>query len=58
MFFAMELLEGETLAEVLAEGAAARGHARARHPIQVGEALIEAHGLGYVHRDPRRPTSS
>jgi serine/threonine protein kinase len=53
LYLAMELLEGETLHEVLE---------RERHlPIdrvvdiltQLGEALMEAHAMGYIHRDLR-----
>jgi serine/threonine-protein kinase len=53
LYLAMELLEGETLDAVLAR--------EQRLPIdrvvdvmtQVGEALIEAHAIGYIHRDLR-----
>jgi serine/threonine protein kinase len=52
-FLAMELLEGETLQAAL--------HREGTLPVdqaldvltQVGEALMEAHGMGYVHRDLR-----
>ncbi|HEX8952096.1 MAG TPA: serine/threonine-protein kinase, partial [Polyangia bacterium] len=53
LFFAMEFLEGETLTKVIER--------EKRLPIdraldilsQICEGLIEAHGLGYVHRDLR-----
>lgn len=53
LFLAMELLEGETLADAIARDG--------RLPIpkvvdvltQVGEALMEAHAMGYIHRDLR-----
>lgn len=53
LFLVMELLEGETLASLLAR--------EGRLPItvitdilaQLGEALMEAHAMGYVHRDLR-----
>lgn len=51
LFFAMEFLEGESLANVIArEGRLAI--ARAIDIIlQAGESLLEAHSLGFVHRD-------
>ncbi len=53
LFFAMEYLEGETLARVLErEGKLALPRV-IDIVTQVGEALMEAHGLGYVHRDLR-----
>ncbi len=53
LFLAMELLDGETLADAIAS--------QGRLPIamvvdvlvQLGEALMEAHAMGYVHRDLR-----
>lgn len=53
LYLAMEYLEGQTLADILEE--------RGRLPVsevvdiltQIGEALIEAHAMGYVHRDLR-----
>ena len=53
LFLVMELLEGETLADYLAR------EGRLAIPVitdvlaQVGEALMEAHAMGYVHRDLR-----
>ena len=53
LYLAMELLEGETLDALLArEGKLSIEHA-ADIAIQVGEALMEAHAIGYVHRDIR-----
>jgi serine/threonine protein kinase len=53
LFFAMEFLEGRTLADVLREEPK-MPIARAIDIIgQIGDALMEAHGLGYVHRDLR-----
>ncbi len=53
LYLAMEYLEGQTLADILEE--------KGRLPVQevvdiltqIGEALIEAHAMGYVHRDLR-----
>lgn len=53
LFLAMELLEGETLADALKR--------EQRLPVaqvvdvlsQLGEALMEAHAMGYIHRDLR-----
>src|SRR5262249_6763602 len=53
LYLAMELLEGETLDTVIArEGTRTVGRT-ADILIQVGEAMIEAHAIGYVHRDIR-----
>ncbi len=53
LYLAMELLEGETLDEVLAKDGKLPVDRVADILIQVGEALIEAHAIGYVHRDLR-----
>jgi serine/threonine-protein kinase len=53
LYFAMELLEGETLAEVIAREQRLAYERIVDVLVQVGEALIEAHGMGYVHRDLR-----
>jgi eukaryotic-like serine/threonine-protein kinase len=53
LYFAMELLEGETLAEVIAREQRLAYERIVDILDQVGEALIEAHGMGYVHRDLR-----
>jgi len=53
LFFAMEFLEGQTLAAAIFKDGKlpiARAVAIAG---QVADALVEAHGLGYVHRDLR-----
>ncbi len=50
LFIAMELVEGESLATVLARGALPPRDA-VRIVRQVAEALAEAHGKGVVHRD-------
>jgi serine/threonine-protein kinase len=57
LYLAMELLEGETLDNVLAQepsGTKTLSVERVADVlIQVGEALMEAHAIGYVHRDLR-----
>src|SRR3982751_2464983 len=49
----MELLEGETLDSVLARERTLSVERTADILAQVGEALMEAHAIGYVHRDLR-----
>src|ERR1700761_1031721 len=53
LYLAMELLEGETLDSVLARDKQLSIERAADILIQVGEALMEAHAIGYVHRDLR-----
>jgi serine/threonine-protein kinase len=53
LYLAMELLEGETLDAVLAREKQLSVERAADVLIQVGEALMEAHAIGYVHRDLR-----
>jgi serine/threonine protein kinase len=53
LYLAMELLEGETLDHVLAREKTLSVERAADILIQVGEALMEAHAIGYVHRDLR-----
>jgi serine/threonine protein kinase len=53
LYLAMELLEGETLDGVLARERTLSVERAADILIQVGEALMEAHAIGYVHRDLR-----
>src|SRR6185295_12616603 len=53
LYLAMELLEGETLDVVLARDKQLSVERTADVLIQVGEALMEAHAIGYVHRDLR-----
>jgi serine/threonine-protein kinase len=53
LYLAMELLEGETLDGVLAREKTLSVEKTADILIQVGEALMEAHAIGYVHRDLR-----
>jgi len=53
LYLAMELLEGETLDTVLARETQLSIERAADILIQVGEALMEAHAIGYVHRDLR-----
>src|SRR4051812_37228801 len=53
LYLAMELLEGETLDHVLARETTLSVERAADVLIQVGEALMEAHAIGYVHRDLR-----
>ena len=53
LYLAMELLEGETLDHVLVREKTLSVEKCADILIQVGEALMEAHAIGYVHRDLR-----
>ncbi len=53
LYLAMELLEGVTLDAVLARDGRLSFERAADILIQVGEALMEAHAIGYVHRDLR-----
>ncbi|HEX3481496.1 MAG TPA: protein kinase [Kofleriaceae bacterium] len=53
LYLAMELLEGETLDTVLARDQQLSVERTADILSQVGEALMEAHAIGYVHRDLR-----
>ena len=53
LYLAMELLEGENLDGVLAREKQLSVERAADILIQVGEALMEAHAIGYVHRDLR-----
>jgi len=53
LYLAMELLEGETLDNVLLKEKQLSVERTADILIQVGEALMEAHAIGYVHRDLR-----
>jgi len=53
LYLAMELLEGETLDIVLGREKTLSVERAADILIQVGEALMEAHAIGYVHRDLR-----
>ncbi len=53
LYLAMELLEGETLDTVLMREKQLSVERTADILIQVGEALMEAHAIGYVHRDLR-----
>ncbi len=53
LYLAMELLEGDTLDHVLAAEKTLSVEKTADILIQVGEALMEAHAIGYVHRDLR-----
>jgi len=53
LYLAMELLEGETLDAVLLKEKQLSVERAADILIQVGEALMEAHAIGYVHRDLR-----
>ena len=53
LYLAMELLEGETLADLLERERPVPVDNAVDILIQVGEALMEAHAMGYVHRDLR-----
>ena len=49
-FIVMELVSGQTLSELLAEGSLTLGRA-VKIIEDVAEALVEAHGRGIIHRD-------
>jgi len=55
LFFAMEFLEGETLAQAIAK--APQGQFAVERVVdilaQIADGLVDAHTLGYVHRDLR-----
>ena len=53
LYLAMELLEGETLDAALARDGKMQVERVADVVMQVGEALVEAHSVGFVHRDLR-----
>jgi len=53
LYLAMELLEGETLDAVLARDKRLAVDRAVDILIQLGEALMEAHAMGYLHRDLR-----
>ncbi len=53
LYLAMELLEGETLDATLARAGRMPIDAAVDVLIQTGEALVEAHSVGFVHRDLR-----
>ncbi len=53
LYLAMELLEGETLDQVLHRDKRLAIADTVDVIIQLGEALMEAHAMGYIHRDLR-----
>src|SRR5262249_41420350 len=53
LFFAMEHLEGETLAAVIKRDGKLPVARALEILVQAGEGLMEAHAMGYVHRDLR-----
>ncbi|HTM18930.1 MAG TPA: protein kinase, partial [Kofleriaceae bacterium] len=53
LYLAMELLDGETLDTVLARDRRLSVDRTVDILIQVGEALMEAHAVGFIHRDLR-----
>jgi serine/threonine-protein kinase len=53
LFFAMEYLDGEPLSSVIDRDKQLAVPRLIDILVQVGEALVEAHGLGYIHRDLR-----
>ena len=53
LFLAMEYLEGETLADVFKKEIGLDVSRAVNILFQLGEALMEAHAMGYVHRDLR-----
>lgn len=53
LYLAMELLEGEALQDVLKREKQLPVDQVVEILIQLGEALMEAHAMGYVHRDLR-----
>jgi serine/threonine-protein kinase len=50
-FYTMELLDGETLAELVAREGPLPPERVVRLIVQVARALVEAHGRGIIHRD-------
>jgi len=50
-FIAMELIQGETLAEVISQSAPLRGEKLLDIALQVADGLATAHAEGIVHRD-------
>ena len=53
LFFAMEFLEGEPLTKLVERDKWLPCRARSTSSAQIAEALMEAHSLGYIHRDLR-----
>lgn len=53
LYLAMELLEGETLDVLLARGGRLSIDQAIDVLIQTGEALVDAHSVGFIHRDLR-----
>ncbi len=53
LYFAMELLEGETLQALVAREKRLAPERAIKILIQIGDALGDAHALGYIHRDLR-----
>ena len=53
LYLAMELLEGETLDAAIQREGKLSVERTADILIQLGEALMEAHAVGYIHRDLR-----
>ncbi|MFO0577839.1 MAG: protein kinase [Polyangia bacterium] len=53
LFFAMEFLDGETLSQVLVRESRLSPERTADLLGQIADGLMEAHTLGYVHRDLR-----
>jgi serine/threonine-protein kinase len=53
LYLAMELLQGETLSDLLEREGQLVVDGAVDILVQVGEALMEAHAMGYVHRDLR-----
>jgi serine/threonine protein kinase len=53
LYLAMELLEGETLQDVIRRERRLSVEQTIDVLLQLGEALAEAHAMGYVHRDLR-----
>lgn len=55
VFFAMEMLDGQDLRELLVEGGALSWRDACEIVLQILEALEEAHAAGIVHRDLKPP---
>ncbi len=53
LYLAMELLEGETLADMIEREGQLEIDRAVDVLIQLGETLMEAHAMGYIHRDLR-----
>jgi tRNA A-37 threonylcarbamoyl transferase component Bud32 len=53
LYLAMELLEGETLSDLIEREGQLEVDRAVEVLVQLGETLMEAHAMGYIHRDLR-----